>query len=539
MVKSLNMKHGIKFLLLLVLLSGIWKGSSAQDLPTPHWIGTATINDTILYAKLYIKKDTGRIHIPQRGIIHAGLKKIDLGPGISFEGGSVDFRGQANGDSLWGLVSVNGKKGVMKFSPYSPLDKTHASELTGMYRLRNDQLISLTSFSDGIELLNYATGEYIQCWQSAVKPGEFFQVFPLGPDFKRRAEEQSTVSIRGRRISVSKYNTRTKKKLLSNGGEVALFTSEPVSFYNGQIRISGNLRTPTTNTRRVPLIIIIPGSGEFLTDFLYHRIINYFASNGFAVFSYDKRGMGDSTGDLNTSDFYDFAQDIQVAIKGLSKDGRIDSTQIVLWAHSQGGWIAPIAANPCQNVSAIISVSAPTDTPGVQTTYWVKHFLKTMNYPEKDVDEAVDWMHLITNVMDAHGEGYEAIEAKLPEIKKKKWQDFVTVPESKENLLRWSGYYYNPLPELIKLKIPILSIFGGLDIHVNGKSNAEKLKGIFKESHNVNAKVMIFPDSDHDIVLCKVGNRDLEERYQSVYAPGYFKLLKNWTNEALRVKRLR
>jgi uncharacterized protein len=507
----------------------------AQQKQFSNWIGNVVMNDTVLYAKLNIRGDSGRIIIPQRGLILTDFKSFHLNDRLTFRAGEgkINFNGHCNTDSLWGTINVNGTNGKLHVKPYAPLRENDVAELEGMYKLVSGQLISATPFSDGIEFLNYSSGEYIKCWQSARSQGQFFQVLPLQQNFKKNAAVLSVVKISNKNLAITKYDYSGNITKVSKGKKVTLFTEKKLFFENDTIAISGLLKTPDVVPKKVPLVIIIPGSGDFLTTTLYSKIINFFAANGMAVFSYDKRGMGESTGDFNTADFYDFTTDILAVIKGLSKESSIDSTRIILWGHSQGGWIAPMVANRCKNIAGIISVSGPTDTPGVQTTYWVENFLKTMNYSDKEVAEAVEWMHLITKVMDAHGEGYERIEARLPEIQTKKWQDFVTVPESKDNLLSWGGYYYDPIVELKKLETPMLAIFGGLDINVNAETNSKKLNQLFRASHNLKSKVMVFSNADHDIVLTKTGNRDLEERYQGFYAPMYFESMKNWINSMM------
>jgi len=65
---------------------------------------------------------------------------------------------------------------------------------------------------------------------------------------------------------------------------------------------------------------------------------------GFAVLRYDDRGFVGSSGDFETADLYDFADDAAGAYRYLQSRPEIDSAAIGYIGHSEGGYIAPVAA---------------------------------------------------------------------------------------------------------------------------------------------------------------------------------------------------
>src|SRR5262249_50064703 len=85
---------------------------------------------------------------------------------------------------------------------------------------------------------------------------------------------------------------------------------------------------------------------------------------GVAILSYDKRGVGASTGDWNTASFDDLAGDVVAAFEYLKRRSDIDPTQIGLFGVSQAGWVMPIAAVQAPDIAFVISVSGA----GVSTT---------------------------------------------------------------------------------------------------------------------------------------------------------------------------
>ena len=66
--------------------------------------------------------------------------------------------------------------------------------------------------------------------------------------------------------------------------------------------------------------------------------------HGIAVLGYDKRGVGESTGDWNIATFEDLAGDAVAAVAYVKTRRDIDASQIGLLGWSQAGWIMPLAA---------------------------------------------------------------------------------------------------------------------------------------------------------------------------------------------------
>jgi Predicted hydrolase of the alpha/beta superfamily len=75
------------------------------------------------------------------------------------------------------------------------------------------------------------------------------------------------------------------------------------------------------------------------------------------VLGYDKRGVGESTGDWNAATYEDLAGDAVAAVEYLKTRRDIDAAQIGLLGISQAGWIMPLAAVRSKDVAFLISIS--------------------------------------------------------------------------------------------------------------------------------------------------------------------------------------
>ncbi len=139
------------------------------------------------------------------------------------------------------------------------------------------------------------------------------------------------------------------------------YYSEDVKFENtkDEITLAGTLTLPEKDGN-FPAVILISGSGPQNRDeeLLGHKpflvLSDYLTRNGIAVLRFDDRGTAESTGDFATATTFDFATDVESALKYLKTRKEINKNKIGLIGHSEGGIIAPIVAAKSKDVDFII-----------------------------------------------------------------------------------------------------------------------------------------------------------------------------------------
>ena len=141
-----------------------------------------------------------------------------------------------------------------------------------------------------------------------------------------------------------------------------VFTNPAVGF---QADIEGLLQCPTTPGKH-PLVVFVHGSGQG-TRFEYNNLFPLFLNNGFAVFSYDKRGVNKSGGTYNGVGPKNspmmiplLASDAYEGIEAVKNRPEIDSSSVVLFGASQAGWIIPGVASMSKSVSNFVIIYGPT-----------------------------------------------------------------------------------------------------------------------------------------------------------------------------------
>ncbi|HEY6357324.1 MAG TPA: alpha/beta fold hydrolase, partial [Vicinamibacterales bacterium] len=191
---------------------------------------------------------------------------------------------------------------------------------------------------------------------------------------------------------------------------------ESVTFPSGKVTLSGTLFVPTDDGRH-PAVVLFHGSGpEPRNAFMGH----WFAEHGVEALTYDKRGVGTSTGDFRTVPFTDLAADGLAAIALLKRRPDIDPRRIGVWGQSQGGWLAPLAASESRDVAFVIAVSGPGVSPGEQMVFYYGTQLREQGLSDSDVAEASDarrkaWHFLST------GENYDEALRALDGARSRRW----------------------------------------------------------------------------------------------------------------------
>ena len=144
----------------------------------------------------------------------------------------------------------------------------------------------------------------------------------------------------------------------------APFVEQEVAVTTGPIRLAGTLTIPV-GTGPFPFVVMITGSGpqnrdEDIFGFKVFQVLaDRLARNGVAVYRYDDRGVGGSTGSVASATTPDFAADALAALTALRSRPEIDARRMGVLGHSEGATAAAIAASRSRDVSFAILIAPP------------------------------------------------------------------------------------------------------------------------------------------------------------------------------------
>jgi uncharacterized protein len=312
------------------------------------------------------------------------------------------------------------------------------------------------------------------------------------------------------------------------------FIIEDVSFKNDDVTLSGTLLLPLSKGRH-PGVVFIHGSGPQDRDF--GPLPGFFARRGFAVLTYDKRGVGNSSGDFKRVPFIKLAEDALAGVRYLRERKEIDPDKIGVWGVSQGGWLGPFAASQSAEIAFVISVSGPAVSPKEQMLFYRGNQLRSRGLSKEAVAEATRlrcriWEYLAT------GKGEQEARIELEQAKKRAWfpelasQGFPRalpiISDMSESELRWyrEEMDYDPVSTLEKVSVPVLEIFGEEDEVVPVEQSIEIMRQAFERSGNKDVTFKVFPGADHAIqIFSRRGDRQ--------FAPGYVETMISWLEKRL------
>jgi len=329
-----------------------------------------------------------------------------------------------------------------------------------------------------------------------------------------------------------------------------------VSYQNKQARIklSGTLTLPLTENKR-PVVILISGSGPLDRDstFLGYKPFLSIADNltrkGIAVLRFDKRGVGKSTGDMNTAITEDLAQDVFAAIEYLKTVKEIDPQQIGLIGTSEGGIIALMLASRTKDVTYIVMVGSPVlpgkDNATLVFTLLVNEGQTNMKKFSEDKILFDRFFDLVAKEAPTDGEKKESIEiAKkmLPRIneKTKVVLGFSQLPPEvfiSIFSIPWMKEYLNSRPEsfLRKVTCPVLAIYGNKDVQAPAKENIEAINRTLKQNKKTDYTIKEIPDVNHLMQNCITGYPSEYETINKEVSPEIVNLLAVWISDRTKM----
>jgi pimeloyl-ACP methyl ester carboxylesterase len=311
-------------------------------------------------------------------------------------------------------------------------------------------------------------------------------------------------------------------------------TREDVRFSNGAVRLAGTLTSPRTGGKH-PAMILVHGSGPENRDYIL-PFARFLVRRGMAILGYDKRGVGESTGDWKTASFEDLAGDVVAAYEYLKTRGDIDPTQIGLLGVSQAGWVMPIAAVREPAIGFLISISGAGIVPAETSLDNVRNEMAAAGRRPEVIEQIISLMRLQYRFAET-GDGWDEYIAGRQQLAARLGgTPPPTFPGTRDDPL-WQTmrafYFYDPGPTLRRLRTPTLGMWGELDTNILPEKNKAAWEAALKVAENPDYTLRVLSRGNHLQLEAKSGS-NTEMTSLNGFVPEYFTTIEGWLAKRIR-----
>ena len=299
------------------------------------------------------------------------------------------------------------------------------------------------------------------------------------------------------------------------------YAQEEVHFRNGDVTLFGTLLIPPTKGRHPTVVLIHGSSTPSRNDFRFYA--DLFVRRGIAALIYDKRAGAELSG-ASRADLRDLAADALAGVALLKARADIDPKQIGLWGHSEGGWVAPIAAAQSNDVAFVISFSGPGVTYAEVNKFADANRLRSHGFSDADIREATEALARVDDYVRRGGDE-PALQSFLDEAWRKPWASQTTLPrrvpnsDETQTWLRWRNLDLDPVSYWQQIRVPALVMFGELDDVVPVQISAERIAAALKLARDRDVTIKIFSKDNHTIE----------------HAPDFLDTMLDWTVRRVRI----
>lgn len=419
--------------------------------------------------------------------------------GEDFE--QIDFTGSLSNGILTGDLNWDSQTTLITFTPIYAIDSALLENYAGVYRFESGRALSiiqspsfeangLSFFHQGLTITDFESGD-----SRGLYPLDDFTfgvgaLRVVGAPLSGRV--QFIMDDQGQATGLMWWDKFDGITPSAESGQYATrvnYSTEDVTFTSADGAVMAGLLTSPETSESHSAFMMLHGSEPGVKDGFGQQVLaHYMISQGIALLTYDKRGVGASEGgyseSANQSNINLIASDAVAGADYLSTRPEIDSTRIGLIGGSQTGWVIPVAVTESDKVDFFVIFSGP-----------VLSFAHEDRYSSvtNDGDSATTY--------DA-----EKLDQTLREMKP-------------------GGV--DPIPVIAELTQPGLWLWGSVDKSVPATVSAENLQTII-DSGKTKFSYTILPNGDHNL------NESVHGYFAEIpYAPRvlYFSELTKWLEQ--------
>ncbi len=314
-------------------------------------------------------------------------------------------------------------------------------------------------------------------------------------------------------------------------------TTDYTDSQGNKVHLEGTLTYPKGGGT-FPTLVLVSGSGQQNRDeeIFQHKpflvLADYLASRGIAVLRYDDRGMGASTGSLDSVDTRLFAEDAEAMFRTVKKNKHVDAKRLGIGGHSEGGAIAPMVAARNKEVKFVVMLAGQGCTGGDVMLQQNEAIYRAGGLSENLLAIRMACMReLFSMPFGSSQKDYKAVLARHTEGLSKEQVDSVglgrgTAAAIKQQLdSRWMQTFLtlDPAEYLPQVECPVLALNGSKDTQVLPFPNQQRIKQLCPQ-----ADCRTLTDLNHLFQHCTTGSPDEYILIEETFAPEAMQDIADW-----------
>ena len=422
----------------------------------------------------------------------------------TFRGSSATSEVRQGGERTTQTATVSAETVALPnnlFAPYEALTRRLAglaagAELPLYVAPRGEIIARLNSFSD----------DQIQTAVNVIDVRRY-QVTFLNPGLPLEVEIWADADHRLLRVSIPAASLDVARQDVVSAGSRLLSERHPgdeevrvaASGFSLVATITKPVGQAPPAAGRWPAVLLVPGPESVDRDEhvfgipIFGQIAGALADAGFLVARYDKRGVGQSGGRTESATLEDYVDDVRTIVRYLDRRPDVDRQRIVAAGHSDGGWVALLAASKEKKIAGLALIA----TPGIVGAELVLE--QQRRALDRTVDSLVERHAKIDLQRKIHqavisGQGWDDIPADLRRQADTPWfRSFLT---------------FDPADAMRKVRQPVIIVQGELDRQVPPYHADQLVELARARTRDVSADAVLLDGINHLLVPATTGEVD-------------------------------